>query len=513
MNENYSDSSNETPEEQIAVPQQGNHLRKSIILILGVVGLAVILIGGGWYFFGGGSGGRPVAAPRDTSFDSRSGEASSSFASDQQITLTEEQLAAAQFKFEKVGETMDGEMTTSATTGVIEANQYETTPVNSLVGGVVKDVYVELGEFVKRGQTIATVSSDDLAMAQSKYLSMKAELDEAEKRYKRALSLSDVSEESRNELDRTGAALKAARATYSEKKSNFERSRKLVGIGAISRREFERNTTEFETAKADLSAAENRFERARELLSINPARNDELDRSLTKVRNMQADEAAFRERLLVLGLSKSKVDGLASASQVSSVLPIVSPIDGTLTERMINRGEVVSANNPIGTVTDLSTVWVIGQVYEKDLGKVKVGSGASVRSDSYPDQIFRGRVTYVDPTLDLKTRTAKVRVVLANPAQKLKLGMYVDVAFATAGGSEKTMPLVPKEAVQSIGGRTVVFLTTDDPKTYTMRELSLGQEKDGSFPVREGIFVGDTVVTTGSFLLRAEWLKTNPTGM
>ncbi len=298
-----------------------------------------------------------------------------------------------------------------------------------------------------------------------------------------------------------------------EKRSNHERSQKLVKIGSISRREFEKVTTEFETARAELVEAENRFERARRLLEVNPARNNELDQTLTKFRNMQADTAAVRERLLVLGLPKNQVESLSSASQVTSLLPIVSPIAGTLTERKINRGEVVSANTQIGTVTDLSSVWVIGQVYEKDLGKVRVGTGASVTSDSYPGEVFRGNVTYVDPALDQQTRTAQVRVVLPNAGEKLKLGMYVNVAFATLGGSEKTAPLVPREAVQTISGSTVVFLTTDEPNTFTMRQVRVGVDKDGAFPVLEGIFVGDKVVTKGSFLLRAEWLKTNPEGM
>lgn len=504
---------NEIIEEE--VPESGDPRKKKLIIVSAAAATVVIAVLGTavWYFLLRGEQGKPVAAPRDTNFGRQGEGGSSSLASDQKITLTDEQLKAAGFEFATVGETIDGETLSSATTGVIQANEYQSTPVNSLVGGIVREVFRELGDYVRNGQTIATVYSDELAATQAKYLSMKAELDEAEKRYKRALNLADISEESRNELDKTTAGLEAARAMLAEKKSNFERSQKLVKIGAISRREFESVTTAFETAKANLVEAENRFERARKLLNVNADRNNELDRTLTMVKNMQAETAAQREKLLVLGLPKGRVDALNSASQVSALLPIVSPISGTLTERKVNRGETVSANMPIGTVTDLSKVWVISQVYEKDLGKVRVGSGASVRSDSYPGEIFRGTVSYVDPSLDPQTRTAKVRVELANPGEKLKLGMYVNVALATVGGSEKTSPLVPKEAVQKIGGSSVVFLTTDDPRTFTMRQIRVGQERDDSFPVLEGIFVGDKVVTNGSFLLRAEWLKTNPEGM
>lgn len=501
----------ETVEEELETEAPRSYRTPVIIGASALVVFAIVAFGA-WYLLTTTGEGTPVAAPRDTSFN-EPGRPASSMASDREITLTPAQVEAAGFEFAVVGETLDEASSDAATTGVVRANEYRSTPVNAYAGGVVRRVFAELGEFVRQGETIATVSSDELAMAESKFLAMKAELSEAERRYKRALSLSTISEESRNELDRTTAALQAAQAMFAEKRSNFERSQKLVKIGSISRKAFENATTEFETAKANLAEAENRADRARRLLEVNPARNNELDQTLTKYRTMQADVAAQREKLLVLGLPKQTVDSLNSPSQVSSLLPVTAPISGTLTERMINGGEAVTANSKVGTVTDLSSVWVIGQVYEKDLGKVRVGSGASVRSDSYPGEIFRGNVTYVDPSVDEKTRTAQVRVELANPGEKLKLGMYVNVAFATIGGSERTAPLVPKAAVQTIGADTFVFLATEDPNVFKMRQIRVGEERESRFPVTEGLFVGDRVVTTGSFLLRAEWLKTNPSGM
>lgn len=508
MSEEYE----ELVEEEIIAEEPRASRRKMIIAGTAAVVFLLIAAFAVFYFLRADGAGTPVAAPRDTSFGG-GGETSSKLASDREITLTPAQLEAAGFEYAVVGETLSSVSAAASTTGVVRANEYRSTPVNAYAGGVVRRVFAELGEFVQQGETIATVSSDEIAMAQSKYLSMKAELDEAERRYKRALSLSTISEESRNELDQTTAALRAAQANLAEKKSNFERSQKLVKIGAVSRKDFERVTTEYETAKAELVEAENRFDRARKLLEVNPARNNELDQTLTKLRSMQADVAAQRERLLVLGLPKRSVDSLNSPSQISSLLPVTAPISGTLTERMVNGGETVSANSKLGTVTDLSSVWVIGQVYEKDLGDVRTGSGASVRTDSYPGEIFRGTVTYVDPSVDERTRTAQVRVEIANPGRKLKLGMYVNIAFATIGGSERTAPLVPKAAVQTVGAETFVFLATEDPTVFTMRQIRIGEEVDDSFPVLEGIFVGDKVVTTGSFMLRAEWLKTNPSGM
>src|SRR5207245_4909267 len=120
---------------------------------------------------------------------------------------------------------------------------------------------------------------------------------------------------------------------------------------------------------------------------------------------------------------------LNSSSQISSEVNVPAPSSGTLTSRSINTGEVVEANKELMRVTDLATIWVVGQVYEKDLATVRDGSGANITSDAYPGRVFRGRVSYVDPKIDPATRTAQVRIELNNPGQILKIGMYVNVAF------------------------------------------------------------------------------------
>ena len=173
---------------------------------------------------------------------------------------------------------------------------------------------------------------------------------------------------------------------------------------------------------------------------------------------------------------------------------------------------MIEANKVILLIADLSSVWVIGQVYEKDLAKIRVGSGASITSEAYQGKVFRGRISYVDPSLDQTTRTAQVRVELANPGQMLKIGMYVNVAFATIGGSESTSPTVPASAVQNMNNQQVVFVATSDPNVFVMRPVRLGPESQGRYTVLEGLAVGDRIVSEGSFLLRAEWLKLHPGG-
>ena len=264
------------------------------------------------------------------------------------------------------------------------------------------------------------------------------------------------------------------------------------------------------TAVAVLDEHHRHHMRTMKLAEIGAASRQELEMATSQLRDAESNVANLRQKLVLLGLSAQRIDSLNSTSQVSSEVNVTAPNTGTITSRSVNSGEVIEANKELMRVTDLSTVWVVGQVYEKDLATVRVGSGANVTSEAYPGQVFRGRVTYVDPKIDPATRTAQVRIELANPGQMFKIGMYVNVGFATLGAAEKTMPTVPKDAVQAIGNQQFVFVATDKPDVFLLGPVRVGVESNGLYPVIEGVNVGDRIVTQGSFLLRAEWLKTHP---
>ncbi len=399
----------------------------AVVAVVAVAAIALLL----WLLMPRGSGGRPVPAPRSIGPDQTAGNTSG----DSTLTITPEQVQRAGIKIETVGEHILTDATGQQATGVVQPNSYRETPVMSLVGGIVRSVGPELGQSVRKGQTIAVVSSNDLADAQTKYLAAFAELEEHHKHH--------------------------------------ARTEKLVAIGAASREELE-------MASSKLKAAE-------------------------------SEVANLRQRLLLLGLSSQRVTALRSTSQVSSEVSLPSPASGTVTSRTVNSGEIIEANKELLRVTDLSSVWVVAQVYEKDLGKIHIGSGASITTDAYPGRIFRSRVSYVDPAVNPRTRTAQARIELANPGQQLKIGMYVNVTFGALGGAENTAPTIPAAAVQNLNNQQVVFAATNEPNVFIMRPVRLGPETNGIYQVLEGLNVGDRIVTNGSFLLRAEWLKMKPT--
>jgi RND family efflux transporter MFP subunit len=281
-------------------------------------------------------------------------------------------------------------------------------------------------------------------------------------------------------------------------------------IAVVFSNELAEAQSSYLKALAELDEHHRHHARTMKLVEIGAASREELEMANTKLRDAESNVANLRQKLLLLGLSPQRVNSLNSASQVSSEVTVPSPSGGTITSRSVNPGEVIEANKELIRVTDLSTVWVVGQVYEKDLATIRVGSGANITSDAYPGRVFRGRVSYVDPKIDQATRTAQVRIELANPGQMFKIGMYVNVGFATLGAAEKTMPVVPKDGVQTIGTQQFVFVTTDNPNEFMLRPVKLGPESNGFYPVIEGINVGERIVVQGSFLLRAEWMKLHP---
>lgn len=470
----------------------------------GVASVAVIALFA-WYLTRSGDAGRPVPAPTMSMSDTP--DSSGEKLADQTITLSATEVENAGLVIETVGEQLSTESETIAATGVVEANAYKQTPAVSLVGGIVRRGLPGLGESVRAGQTIAVIFSDEFAQTQSRYIALKTEVENARRNYERSLRLVEINQPGRGEVEQAARQRKAAEAALAEFRNRYERTTRLIRIGAASREELEQDTTKLRAAEAELEEARQREARAQRLLPISPEVRAASEESLNKLRTAETELASTRQRLILYGMPSAGVDSLHSASQISSELLVPAPISGTVTSRAVNAGEVVDASKELLRITDLSSVWVIAQVFERDVARLRVGSGASVTSDAFPDSIFRGQITYIDPQFDNATRTGKVRVELANPGQALKIGMYVKAAFGALGDAERTSPVIPAAAVQRIGDQDVVFVPTEDPVVFALRSVRLGPEVDGRRMVQEGLQVGDRVVTNGSFLLRAAWLK------
>src|SRR5256884_1316100 len=239
--------------------------------------------------------------------------------------------------------------------------------------------------------------------------------------------------------------------------------RKGQRVAVVFSNELAEAQSRYLAAVAALDEHHRHHLRTIKLVEIGAASRQDLEMAMSQYREAESNVANLRQKLLLLGMSAQRIDSLNSTAQISSEVTVPSPSSGTVTSRSVNAGEVIEANKELMRVTDLSTIWVVGQVYERDLATVRVGSGANITSDAYPGRVFRGRVSYVDPKIDPATRTAQVRIELANPSQIFKIGMYVNVAFGALGIAEKTMPVVSKDAPQTIGNQQFVFAASEKP--------------------------------------------------
>jgi RND family efflux transporter MFP subunit len=261
--------------------------------------------------------------------------------------------------------------------------------------------------------------------------------------------------------------------------------------------------TKYVSAKAMLEAHDRELQRTQKLVEIGAASRQEMERIHAEHAARTAAVQSARSQLDLLAVSASAVDALGSGGTVNATTSVPAPIDGVITERAANVGLNVDQATRVFTVVDLSTVWVIADVFEKDFSKIRVGNDATVTTDAYPGLSLRGSISYIDPQVNPETRTAKVRVEVPNPRGELRLGMYADVVVTGAAGA--SVPVVPRSAVQNVGGRTVVYLVnTKEPGRFTEREVRLGESSGEQVEVTAGLQPGDAVVTEGSFFVRAE---------
>ena len=261
--------------------------------------------------------------------------------------------------------------------------------------------------------------------------------------------------------------------------------------------------TRYVSAQADLGAREQELARTEQLVGIGAASRQELERIHAEHTARRADLESAESRLRLLGLSAAAIEVLAPGKGQGATVDVPAPIAGVVTERTANVGLNVDQMTPLLTVTDLSTVWIVVEVYERDFSRVMVGGPAQITTHAYPDRTLEGRVSYIDPQVSPETRTAQARIEVPNPRGDLRLGMYAEALFTSEGGA--SMPMVPRAAVQHVGDRTVIYLVdAAKPATFIEREVRLGAAVGDQVPVLSGVQAGDVVVSEGSFSIRAE---------
>jgi RND family efflux transporter MFP subunit len=215
-----------------------------------------------------------------------------------------------------------------------------------------------------------------------------------------------------------------------------------------------------------------------------------------------------RQRLKLWDISDEQINKLDETGEVSHTLTFYSPITGFVTDRKAFPHTSVNPDTELYTIADLSTVWVNADIYEYEVPYVKVGQRAEMRLSYYPGKSWNGRVTFIYPTVDPVTRTVKVRLEFPNPNLQLKPQMFADVQLKLSYGNQV---VVPQEAVLDSGTQQRVFVAREGG-AFEPRNITIGPKLNGKVVVLSGLKPGESVVTSGNFLIDSESQLTSAMG-
>jgi cobalt-zinc-cadmium efflux system membrane fusion protein len=284
---------------------------------------------------------------------------------------------------------------------------------------------------------------------------------------------------------------------------------------AIEASEYVQGQNDLVTAVASLEKAHSRLtlaqtieKRQRDLLAIRGGSIKDLEQAQSDLIQAQGDQrsaeialAAVRNRLRILGRSDAEIEKLEKVDRIGAETIVSAPIAGTVIQRRVGLGQYINvgATDPVYTVGDLATVWLIANVRESDAPKMKVGAPVEVSVLAYPGRTFNARLSYVAPALDSNTRRLPVRAQIDNPGREFLPEMFASFRIITGEG--RLAPAVPIEAIVYEGANARVWVANPEAKTVSTRPIEVGITTNGQVEVRKGLSVGETVVASGTLFI------------
>jgi cobalt-zinc-cadmium efflux system membrane fusion protein len=250
-------------------------------------------------------------------------------------------------------------------------------------------------------------------------------------------------------------------------------------------------------ARDTFRVADKNYERAQDLFAHHAIADRDLLQAESDRIQAQADLSAAQEGMRILGIPKPED---LEKSPISAQIPLLAPIGGEIVERLVSPGQVMQAGTTQAfTISDMSTVWVMANIYQGDLAYVKDGDPATITTDSYPDK-FSGKISFISPALDPNTRTLQARIVVDNPGGKLKKDMYC-VATVTAGTILNAIAVPDSSILRDDENQPFVYLASNSNQ-FGRRPVDIGQTENGQTQVLKGLSPGDKVAANGSLFLQ-----------
>ena len=213
---------------------------------------------------------------------------------------------------------------------------------------------------------------------------------------------------------------------------------------------------------------------------------------------------AVRNKLKLWKLSENQINQIEETGKVKENFPVYATVSGTVTEKLVEQGDYIKQGQPLLKIANLNTVWGNFDVYENQIDRFKKGQEVMITTNAYPNKEFKGKVDFIDPVLNNKTRTVTLRVVLNNKDDVFKPGMFVTANIEGSTAKNDEVLSIPASSVLWTGERSVVYLKTNpDQPIFEMREIKLGNQIGNEYEVVEGLFVGNEIVTNGTFTVDA----------
>lgn len=378
------------------------------------------------------------------------GEQSDAASAEDQVTLTA--AAARQYQIAVGPVTRQHLRPSLEVPARVALNANAHAHVGSLVQGRAVQIAVQVGDQVEKGAPLIVIESPELGEAQSLYLQQRI-------------------------------AVKVAQAAAEAAKSAFERAKKLFEQSqGVTLNELQKREVDYTVAQGTLQTAE-------------------------------SSQQSAAHKLSIMGMDSQAIHNLAESGAIDLTYTVRSPLAGTVIERDTTLGELVSPNTEtLCMIADLDTLWVIADVPEQHAAQIVKGAAARVEFSALPRQPVAGRVEFVSPVLDPQTRSVRVRIDVPNPDHSLRPGMFAKASIDMTGpGADTEILAVPEDAVQSVGGQSAVFVpVAGQPNTFAKRIVTAGRPVHRMVPILSGLEEGQEIVTSPSFILKAELGKDAP---
>jgi cobalt-zinc-cadmium efflux system membrane fusion protein len=354
------------------------------------------------------------------------------------VTLQQEQVANLSIEAVK-GVPFRAEKTA---TGRIAFNDDRTTPVFPPYAGHVVHLLAKPGDVVRQGDPLVELDAPDLVQAEA-------------------------------DLWAALPAVAKAQSVLEHARRNEERQHRLFAGQAVAQKDWEQAQADVEAAVSDLTTA-------------------------------QAGLTGARDKVRLFGKSEAEITAIEGRHQVDRMIIVRAPIAGTVTTRKVGPGQYVKTDNadPLFTISDLSTMWLLADVYETDAPLVAIGQKVEVRLLAYPGEVFNAEIGYISPSVDPTTHRVGVRCDIDNPKHALKSDMFASFTIITA--TSASSPGVPSGAVVREGDHQLVWVAGKDGLTFTQRVVSTGLQQAGRIQVLSGLQIDEQVVAAGGIFLNEQ---------